>query len=312
MGLQKFGADIVQNIVLREIERRMFALNNEVVSARKGLRNTLKSWWRKPKEHSGGTGSNADLLYPAHSIESKIRLLADFSFMVQDYETALGWFRMVKDDYKSDQAWLHYASASAMIATCLFVLSGWDNMENARDIEQALDKSQSALFRAETSHSKTPPHPRLKARLFTIAAITTSDIYRAAPFGDSPHLLAASNLLGRAASFEEAHGSIMCAALLKEQQAACLAATAATAANVSGGLRRRFALHMACAGSLFVNSGSIPHALRCFQMVSGVYSASGWTTASSRVEKRLALYQAASGDKAGAELVFEPAAHEYL
>ena len=36
-------------------------------------------------------------------MESNIRLLADLAFMVQDYELALGYYRMVRDDFKSDK-----------------------------------------------------------------------------------------------------------------------------------------------------------------------------------------------------------------
>ena len=52
MGLQKLMTDVVAKGVVAEMERRMFTINQEVNASRKGLKNTFKSWWRKPKESS--------------------------------------------------------------------------------------------------------------------------------------------------------------------------------------------------------------------------------------------------------------------
>lgn len=53
MALREFVADICRAHILPMLERRLLTLNHAVTSARKGVRNALKSWWRKPREETG-------------------------------------------------------------------------------------------------------------------------------------------------------------------------------------------------------------------------------------------------------------------
>jgi hypothetical protein len=53
MALREFVADICRAHILPLLERRLLTLNHAVTSARKGVRNALKSWWRKPREETG-------------------------------------------------------------------------------------------------------------------------------------------------------------------------------------------------------------------------------------------------------------------
>jgi trafficking protein particle complex subunit 8 len=104
-------------------------------STRKGVRNVLKSWWRKPGTNPGSSGVNGSsgesqygpssgglaaatpssggystgdrynsdsyaVQYPHDSIQSCIRLLADSTFIMQDYDTAYSMYRMARDDFK--------------------------------------------------------------------------------------------------------------------------------------------------------------------------------------------------------------------
>ncbi len=107
--IQKFASDLVQSTVVRQIENRIFSLSGSISKARSGFKNTLKSWWRKPKDSSSSNASRAHsspraaaqvLLYESASIESQVRLLADLLFMVQDYDGAYRYYGMVRDDYK--------------------------------------------------------------------------------------------------------------------------------------------------------------------------------------------------------------------
>jgi hypothetical protein len=105
-----------------------------------GLRNAIKSWWRAPKkDESSSVGGGPRYAFDAIETQVRdpsfleyalvagrqaladygvtaaaavaftglrllpclqVRLLADFAFMVQDYEMALGLYRIAKDDYK--------------------------------------------------------------------------------------------------------------------------------------------------------------------------------------------------------------------
>lgn len=83
----------------------MAALHAHVSEKRKGIKNALKSWWRKPKEaaHSPApTGSSSVEMvpYPLTTIEAQIRLLGDFCFLVRDWEMASSMMRLVKEDFK--------------------------------------------------------------------------------------------------------------------------------------------------------------------------------------------------------------------
>jgi ER-Golgi trafficking TRAPP I complex 85 kDa subunit len=95
----------------------------------------LKSWWRKPGTNPGSSGVNGSsgesqygpssgglaaatpssggystgdrynsdsyaVQYPHDSVQSCIRLLADSTFIMQDYDTAYSMYRMARDDFK--------------------------------------------------------------------------------------------------------------------------------------------------------------------------------------------------------------------
>jgi len=42
-------------------------------------------------------------------MESQIRVLADYAFMLRDYDLALQNYRLLSSDYKTDKAWKRYA-----------------------------------------------------------------------------------------------------------------------------------------------------------------------------------------------------------
>ena len=66
------------------MERRIANLSKNVADARKGVKNVLKSFWRKPREESpsrvNGTGT---LRYRYDRIEAQILLLADTCFIIK-------------------------------------------------------------------------------------------------------------------------------------------------------------------------------------------------------------------------------------
>ncbi len=60
--------------------------------------------------------------YRCDTVESQARLLADSLFLIKDYETALSFYRLVRDDFKMDKAMVYYASIQEMIALCLYAM----------------------------------------------------------------------------------------------------------------------------------------------------------------------------------------------
>lgn len=53
--------------------------------------------------------------YTFSSIESQIRVLGDYAFMLHDYELALSNYRLLSTDYKLDKAWKHYAGVQVVL-----------------------------------------------------------------------------------------------------------------------------------------------------------------------------------------------------
>lgn len=49
--------------------------------------------------------------YSQESVELQVRRLGDLAFLFQNYELAYHAYHMVKKDFNSDQAWLHYSGA---------------------------------------------------------------------------------------------------------------------------------------------------------------------------------------------------------
>lgn len=64
--------------------------------------------------------------YTYNSIESQIRVLGDYAFMLRDYELALSNYRLISTDYKLDKAWKRYAGVqvapSLWCYNCFFSL----------------------------------------------------------------------------------------------------------------------------------------------------------------------------------------------
>ena len=92
------------------MERRIYNLNVEVSNTKRGVRNAIKSLWRKPKESDDNVHTSYfqpskghAIRYTYDQIESQVRLLADSLFLVKDYDAALSVYRLVKGDYSSDK-----------------------------------------------------------------------------------------------------------------------------------------------------------------------------------------------------------------
>ena len=110
VSIRSFVFDLTKNGIVPEMERRIFNLNVEVSNAKRGVRNAIKSLWRKPKENDNRslfstrrTVSEYIVKYTYDQIESQVRLLADSLLLVGDYDAALSIYRLVKSDYSSDK-----------------------------------------------------------------------------------------------------------------------------------------------------------------------------------------------------------------
>lgn len=88
--------------MIPSIERRLATLGKNVADSRKGMKNVLKSFWRKPREETNAL-VKGQVRYKYDRIESQTVLLADTFFLIKDYDNALQLYKSVKDEYKSDK-----------------------------------------------------------------------------------------------------------------------------------------------------------------------------------------------------------------
>ncbi|KAH7554180.1 hypothetical protein JRO89_XS12G0127000 [Xanthoceras sorbifolium] len=118
--------DLMQELsskhVIPYMEQKIRVLNQQVSATRKGFRNQIKNlWWRKGKEDTLDTPNGP--MYTFSSIESQIRILGDYAFMLRDYELALSNYRLISTDYKIDKAWKRYAGVQVAFVLVLELLS---------------------------------------------------------------------------------------------------------------------------------------------------------------------------------------------
>ncbi len=304
-AIRRYVANMTATGLVPAVERRIAHLNAAVSNAKKGVKNVIKSFWRKPKENllvhvsgnnnnsGGGAGrsyggegnQNVDLTsvsakYRFDSIESQTRLLADTLFLMRDFEAALSAYRLVKDDYKVDKAHLQYASVQEMMVLCMYCLdpSGRDGRYSS-DVHHSIETALYSYARAASDEqkesdansgvrpAKAPYATRLATR-FCLALSTARSLCK------GKHMEIA-DLFASASSHETPLG----AAILLEHS---------SAHYYRAGMLRKFAFHMLMAGHMFRSAGQERHAFRCFAASLYVYHCERWEELRSHLRSTLA------------------------
>ena len=305
--LRRYFQTLLTSSLLPALERRIADLNAIVSERKKGVRNLVKSFWRKPKESSssnnhdstmmsggstmmnsslGGssmndtsTSSSSDRVkYRYDTIESQTRLLADTLFLIHDYEAAVSIYRLIRDDYKSDKAMTHYANVHEMMALCYYHM---DPYLRAKDIFTHLETALLAYTRAAEEEraswiDKDPsarptaaPHStRLATRLCLLLAASSETLTQGRE-------LEVADLLASASSHESSLG----AAVLLEQSSAFY---------YHAGMYRKYAFHMLMSGHMFRSAGQDDHAFRCFTSALYVYRHGEWDELHNHLRSALA------------------------
>ena len=318
VSIQNFMAELVQNVVVRQIESRIFSLTASVAKSKGGMRNAIKSWWRKPKSDTSSNTSSRMvdgeiLLYESSSIESQVRLLADLLFMVHDYENASHYYSMVRSDYKSDKAWLHHASCSTMLALCGFCASsgnyhaGSGEGGSGRDsssVQASIEEGLQPLLSTEATHSgrsgtsgRQPQHHQwLVVRMTLWSVAIAADMYRSVPFGGPVSLLKSAKYLLACAWYENARGSSLIAGMMQEQASLCTLSVPRHSNSIQeSGLNVRQAGHqMVQAGHKYLEHGLIQHALHCYGCVEPLYE-EGWSRVDTHVLHSVSTQLSAMG-----------------
>jgi len=316
VNTQELVRNIVSKGVIPQMERRIFALNTNITNNRKGVKNAIKLWWRKPKEEerSVSSGAQKSCQYKYNSIESQLRLLADTLFIMCDYETALATYRLAKEDFKADKAHLHYALACQMCAVCVYLV---EKTAGRREIQQCIEAAVNGCRRHLEENLYVPPRPPLLlvpsqqerdpqvadiSRLITQTSLLGADLFIA--IGENP--LDAAQLLLMAAAFEDA----LCSAVLLEKTAWL---------HLQAGYIRKYAFYMSAAGIRYQSCNHELHAARCLEYTGPVYQRkkaaltteggralqaggklSSWARINCYVQSTLALQQSVTESDVGA------------
>jgi hypothetical protein len=294
-SIRRYVANMVATGLLPAVERRIAHLNAAVTNAKKGVKNVIKSFWRKPivsgySDNSGGGsgGNNRDsetaaisgsVKYRFDCIESQTRLLADTLFLMRDYDAALSMYRLVKDDYKLDKAHIYYASVHEMMVLCMHSLdpSGTDGRYSS-DVHHLIETALYSYTRASDDEKESdvnlgvrPGKASYSTRLATRICLVLS---AAQSLCEGKHMEIA-DLLASASSHETPLG----AAVLLEQS---------SAHYYRAGMLRKYAFHMLMAGHMFRSAAQERHAFRCFAASLYVYHSERWGELRSHLRSALA------------------------
>ena len=286
--LRQYLESLTTSSVLPALERRMSDLNVVVSDRKKGVKNVLKSFWRKPKEANPEetvTKATSEVTYRFDSVESQTRLLADTLFLMKDYDAALGMYRLIRDDYKHDKAMMHYASVQEMMALCMYFL---DPYSRAKDIVSHIETALLAYSKAaederptpsgqnKNQRSETATHATRCATRLCLWLASTSDTILG-----GRHLEVA-DLLASASSHETSLG----AAVLLEQS---------SAQYYHANMYRKYAFHMLMSGHMFRTAQQEAHAFRCFTSALYLYRDKPWSELHNHLRSALAAQLYAMG-----------------
>lgn len=279
--LRRYFQSLLTSSLLPAMERRIAELNTIVNERKKGVRNLVKSLWRKPKEEEKEKEEKETIpsavKYRYDSVESQTRLLADTLFLMQDYEAALSMYRLIREDYKSDKALAHYANVQEMMALCMYFL---DPYMRAREIFSHLETALLGYTRAaeeersqwgndpSTRPTAAPHATRLATRLCLLIATASEALTKGRE-------LEVADLLASASSHESSLG----AAVLLEQSSAFY---------YHAEMYRKYSFHMLMSGHMFRTAGQDHHAFRCFTSALYIYRHGQWNELHNHLRSALA------------------------
>ncbi|XP_057823878.2 uncharacterized protein LOC131036088 isoform X2 [Cryptomeria japonica] len=261
--MNEFMQELSVKHIIPYMEQKIRSLNQQVLATRRGLKNQIKNlWWRKGKDDTSDVSNGP--LYTFSSIESQIRVLGDYAFMLHDYELALANYRLLSSDYKIDKAWKRYAGVQEMIGFSLFML------------DQSRKEAEYSMETAFAAYQKTGiPGQRYATR----CALWWAEMHKArGQFKD------AANIYLRTSS-EEPN---LRAGVLLEQAAYCFL-------RAKPSMLRKFGFHLVLAGNRYNICGQRKHAVRAYMSVISVFDGNGWKYIGDHVHFNLGRWYAILG-----------------
>nr|GMD61724.1 trafficking protein particle complex subunit 8 [Ipomoea batatas] len=234
--------DLSSKHIIPHMEQKVRNLNQQVSATRKGFRNQIKNlWWRKGKDD---TAEN-QTAYTFSSIESQIRVLGDYAFMLRDYELALSNYRLLSTDYKLDKAWKHYAGVQEMMGLTYFMLD-----QSRKDAEYCMENAFTTYFKLGPSGQRNAT----RCGLWWVEMLKARDEYKEA-----------ASVYFRISGEEPLHSAVML-----EQASYCYLFS-------SPPMLRKYGFHLILSGDLYKKCDQIKHAIRTYRAALSVFQGTAWS-----------------------------------
>ncbi|XP_077245173.1 tetratricopeptide repeat (TPR)-like superfamily protein isoform X2 [Tasmannia lanceolata] len=255
--------DLSSKHIIPHIEQKIRILNQQVSATRRGFKNQIKNlWWRKGKEDASDASNGP--MYTFSSIESQIRALGDYAFMLRDYELALSNFRLLSTDYKLDKAWKQYAGVQEMIGLASFMLD-----QSRKDAEYCMENAFNTYLKIGTTGQRNA---------------TRCGLWWAEMLKTWGHYKEAAGVYSRVSNEEPR----LHAAVMLEQSSYCYLYS-------NPPMLRKYGFHLVQAGNRYDISGQRKHAIRTYRNALSVYKGNSWSYINDHVHFNIGKWYALLG-----------------
>lgn len=248
--------------IIPYMEQKIRVLNQQVSATRKGFRNQFKNlWWRKGKEETSDSPNGP--MYTFSSIESQIRILSDYAFMLRDYELALSNYRLISTDYKLDKAWKRYAGVQEMMGLTYFML------------DQSRKEAEYCMENAFTTYSKIGSSGQQNATrcgLWWVEMLKARHQYKDA-----------ATVYFRICGEEPLHSAVML-----EQASYCYLLSKPP-------MLHKYGFHLVLSGDHYKKCDQINHAIRTYRSAVSVYKGTTWSHIKDHVHFHIGQWYAVLG-----------------
>ncbi|KAL3839351.1 hypothetical protein ACJIZ3_023942 [Penstemon smallii] len=235
--------DLSSKHIIPHMELKIRVLNQQVSATRKGFRNQIKNlWWRKGKEDVPDNPNGT--MYTFSSIESQIRVLGDYAFMLQDYELALSNYKLISTDYKLDKAWKRYAGVQEMMGLAYFMLD-----QSRKDAEYCMENAFSTYLKIGSGGVRNA----VRCGLWWAEMLKARDQYKDA-----------ADVFFRISVEEPLHSAVMV-----EQASYCYLLSTPI-------MLRKYGFHLVLSGDLYKKCDQIKHAIRTYRGALVVFKGTAW------------------------------------
>ncbi|OMO68610.1 Tetratricopeptide-like helical [Corchorus olitorius] len=240
--------DLMQELSSKHIipymEQKIRVLNQQVSATRKGFKNQIKNlWWRKGKEDA--LDSPDGPVYTFSSVESQIRILGDFAFMLRDYELALSNYRLISTDYKLDKAWKRYAGVQEMMGLTYFLLD-----QSRKEAEYCMENAFNTYIKLGPAGQQNA----IRCGLWWVEMLKTRD-----------QVKEAATVYFRICSEDPLHSAVML-----EQASFCYLLSKPP-------MLHKYGFHLVLSGDHYKKCDQIKHAIRTYRNAVSVYKGTTWS-----------------------------------